>query len=48
MKSVMKIAAMCAVAMSLVALSACETMMAVTEGVLMACQDNPEGCDEVF
>ncbi len=48
MKSVMKIAAACAVAMSLVALSACETLAAVTEGVLMACQDNPQGCDEVF
>lgn len=48
MKSVMKIAAVCAVAVSLITLSACETMLAVTEGVLMACQDNPQGCDEVF
>ncbi len=48
MKSVLKIAAVCAAAMGLVALSACAELAAVTEGVLMACQDNPEGCDEVF
>ncbi len=48
MKIVMKAALACAVAAGLVATTACEEMAAITEGVLMACEQNPQGCDELF
>lgn len=48
MKSMMKVALACAAATSIVALSACAELAAVTEGVLMACEQDPVGCDEVF
>lgn len=48
MKSAIKAAAMLAAVAGMFAASACEELAAVGEGVLIACQDNPVGCDEVF
>ncbi|OYX51878.1 MAG: hypothetical protein B7Y90_00715 [Alphaproteobacteria bacterium 32-64-14] len=37
-----------AVAIGLAALSACAELAAITEGVMIACENDPVGCDEVF
>jgi len=39
---------MIAAVVGLFVVSACEELAAVGQGVLIACQDNPVGCDEVF
>jgi hypothetical protein len=48
MNRFVKVAAALAAATGLVALSACVELAAITEGVLMACEQDPAGCDEVF
>lgn len=48
MNTAIKAAAFAAAALGMLAVSACEEMAAVTEGILIACENDPAGCDEVF
>ncbi len=48
MTSNIRAAAMVAAAAGLLAVSACEELAAVGQGVLIACENDPVGCDEVF
>jgi len=48
MISIFRAAAMVAAAAGLFAVSACEELAAVGQGVLIACENDPVGCDEVF
>lgn len=48
MRTTMKAVAFAAAAIGMLAVSACEEMAAVGQGILIACENDPVGCDEVF